>query len=86
MSLTASESINFTYNVGFSSTHTTESQSTAEYQLNYEMSAGMTMKIPLEGSIEESFKLSAGYSASIMEDTQTSMTKDVSVEWPITCS
>ena len=45
----------------------------------------MTTGFKFEG-IEESETINESYSASIMDDAQTSMTKDVSVDWHITCT
>jgi len=76
--VTSTESVKFTYNVGFSSTKSQEEQETEEWSLSYQMTTG----IEFMGE-KESETLSAGYSGSVMTDAKTSMTKDISLNWHI---
>ena len=75
--MTSTESVDFTYNVGFSSTESHEEQDVEKWSLSYEMTTGIEFA---------SETMSEEYSTEITTDTKTSMTKDISVVWPISCT
>jgi len=79
--ITATEGVNFTYNIGFNSTKSVELKTSEEYKLSQEMNAGFSfLGVGVKSTVAES------YTQTIVEDTLTSMTKDVSIEWPISCT
>jgi len=79
-SVTGTGTVNFTYHVGFSSTKSTEEQTNQEYSLKYEMSTGFDFEVE---SLSET--ISESYTYDIMDDAKFSMTKDLSIDWPIPC-
>lgn len=79
--MTSTESVDFTYNVGFSSTESHEEQEVEKWSLSYQMTTG----IEFEGE-KESQTMSEEYSGEVMTDTKTSMTKDISMNWHISCT
>ena len=81
MGLTATEGFTFEYNVGFKTAKTTEVTKSSTYTLAYELSFG----VKFFGSSFQN-TLSAGYQHEVTNDATSSMEKDVSVKWPITCS
>ena len=79
--MTSTESVDFTYNVGFSSTESHEEQEVEKWSLSYQMTTG----IEFIGE-KESQTMSEEYSGEVMTDTKTSMTKDISMNWHISCT
>lgn len=74
VSMTATESVTFVIKEGFSTTKTSSTKVSQEFNLSYEITEGVKF-----GPASESSTLSESYKFAIEQDTSESMTKDISV-------
>ena len=81
MAITATENIDFTYQVGMSSSQSVSIVERDYYMMQLEVEAGVEF-----GAYSSSVKLAAGYESELTTDTTHAMSKDYSTEWSISCS